>query len=75
MRAVVNPLYRISQMVYLGSQFPDFMPQGVGNVFLELVDVHLRQVHVFLAVVGLQALNLLTMAAAVEQPAATSDEG
>ena len=62
-------------MGYFGSQFPDFMPQGVGDVFLELVDVHLRQVHVFLAVVGLQAFDLLPMTAAVEQPAATGDEG
>jgi hypothetical protein len=51
------------------------MPQGIGNVFLELVDVHLRQVHVLLSVVGLQAFDLLAMAAAVEQPAATGDEG
>ena len=51
------------------------MPQGIGDVLLELVDIHLRQVHVLLSVVGLQAFDLLTMAAAVEQPAATSDEG
>ena len=51
------------------------MPQGIGNVFLELVDVHLRQVHILLSVVGLQALDLLAMAAAVEQPAATGDKG
>lgn len=51
------------------------MPQGVGNVLLELLDVHFRQVHVFLAVVCLQTFDLLTMAAAVEQPAATGDEG
>ena len=51
------------------------MPQGIGNVFLELLDVHLRQVHVLLSVVGLQAFDLLPMAAAVEQPAATGDEG
>ena len=75
MRAVVNLLYRISQMGYFSSQFPDFMPQGVGNVFLEFVDIHLRQIHVLLAVVGAEALDLLTMAAAVEQPAATGDEG
>ena len=62
-------------MGYFGSQFPDFMPQGVGDVFLELVDIHLRQIHVLLAVVGLQAFNLLTVTAAVEQPAATGDEG
>jgi len=51
------------------------MPQGIGDVFLELLDVHFRQVHVFLAVVGLQAFDLLPMTAAVEQPAATGDEG
>lgn len=51
------------------------MPQGIGNVFLELVDVHLRQVHVLLSVVGLQAFDLLSVTAAVEQPAATGDEG
>ncbi len=51
------------------------MPQGIGDIFLEFLDVHFRQVHVFLAVVGLQAFDLLTMAAAVEQPAATGDEG
>ena len=32
-------------------------------------------VHVFLAVVGLQAFDLLPVTAAVEQPAATGDEG
>lgn len=42
------------------------MPQGIGNVFLELVDVHLRQVHVLLSVVGLQAFDLLPVTAAVE---------
>ena len=42
------------------------MPQGIGDVFLEFLDVHLRQVHVFLAVVGLQAFDLLPMTAAVE---------
>ena len=42
------------------------MPQGVGNIFLELVDIHLRQIHVLLAVVGLQAFDLLTVAATVE---------
>lgn len=51
------------------------MPQGIGDVFLELVDVHLRQVHVLLPVVGLLAFDLLPMTAAVEQPAATGDEG
>ena len=51
------------------------MPQGIGDVFFELVDVHLRQVHVLLAVVGLQAFDLLTVTAAVEQPAATGGEG
>lgn len=51
------------------------MPQGIGDVFFELVDIHLRQVHVFLSVVGTEAFNLLAMAAAVEQPAATGDEG
>ena len=51
------------------------MPQGIGDVFLELVDVHLRQVHVLLSVVGTEAFDLLPMAAAVEQPAATGDEG
>ena len=51
------------------------MPQGIGNVFLEFLDVHFRQVHVFLAVVGLEAFDLLTVVAAVEQPAATGDEG
>ena len=51
------------------------MPQGVGDVFLELVDIHLRQIHVLLAVVGAEALDLLTVAAAVEEPSATSDEG
>ena len=51
------------------------MPQGIGDVFFELVDVHLGEVHVFLAVVGLQAFDLLAMAAAVEQPSTTGDEG
>ncbi len=51
------------------------MPQGIGDIFLELVDVHLRQVHVLLAVVGTEAFDLLTMAAAVEQPAATGNKG
>lgn len=32
-------------------------------------------VHVLLSVVGTEAFNLLAMAAAVEQPAATGDEG
>ncbi len=32
-------------------------------------------VHVFLAVVGTEAFDLLAMAAAVEQPAATGDKG
>lgn len=51
------------------------MPQGIGNVFLELLDVHLGEVHVLLPVVGAEAFDLLTMSAAVEQPAATGDEG
>ena len=51
------------------------MPQGIGNVFLELVDVHLRQIHILLSVVCLQTFDLLTMAVAVEEPAATGDEG
>ena len=51
------------------------MPQGIGDILFELVDVHLRQVHVLLAVVSLEAFDLLTMAAAVEEPAATGDEG
>ena len=51
------------------------MPQGIGNILFELVDIHLRQIHVLLSVVGLQAFNLLAMTAAVEQPAATGDEG
>lgn len=51
------------------------MPQGIGDIFFELVDIHFRQVHVFLSVVGLQAFDFLPMAAAVEQPAATGDEG
>lgn len=51
------------------------MPQGIGDVFLELVNVHLRQIHVLLSIVGLQAFDLLTMTAAVEQPAATGDDG
>ena len=51
------------------------MPQGIGDVFLELVDVHLRQVHVFLAIVGTEAFYLLAVAVAVEEPAATGDEG
>jgi hypothetical protein len=51
------------------------MPQGIGDIFLELVDVHFRQVHVFLAVVGSEAFDLLAVSAAVEQPAATGDEG
>ena len=51
------------------------MPQGIGDVFLELVDVHLRQVHVLLSVVGTEAFDLLTMTAAVEQPSTTGDEG
>ncbi len=51
------------------------MPQGIGDVFLELVDVHLRQVHVLLAVVSTEAFDLLTVTAAVEQPAATGDDG
>ncbi len=42
------------------------MPQGIGDVFLELVDVHLRQVHVLLSVVGLQAFDFLAVTAAVE---------
>ena len=42
------------------------MPQGIGNVFFELVYIHLRQVHVLLSVVGLQTFDLLPMAAAVE---------
>lgn len=51
------------------------MPQGVGDVFLELVDVHLRQIHILLAVIGTEAFDFLAMAAAVEQPAATGDKG
>ena len=51
------------------------MPQGIGDIFLEFLDVHLRQVHFLLSVVGLQAFDLLPVAAAVEQPAATGDEG
>ena len=51
------------------------MPQGIGDIFFELVDVHFRQVHVLLSVVGLQAFDFLPMAVAVEQPAATGDEG
>ena len=51
------------------------MPQGIGDVFLELIDVHLRQVHVLLSVVGTEAFDLLTVTAAVEQPAATGDDG
>jgi len=51
------------------------MPQGIGDVLLELLDVHLGEVHVLLAVVGTEAFDLLTVAAVVEQPAATSDEG
>jgi len=42
------------------------MPQGIGDIFFELVDVHLRQVHVFLSVVGTEAFDLLPMTAAVE---------
>ena len=50
------------------------MPQGVGDVLLEFLDVHFRQVHVLLAVVGSEAFDLLAVSAAVEQPAATGDE-
>ena len=42
------------------------MPQGIGDVLLELLDVHLGEVHVLLAVVGTEAFDLLTMAVAVE---------
>ena len=51
------------------------MPQGVGDVFLELVDVHLRQVHILLTIVGTEAFDFLTVTAAVEEPAASGDEG
>lgn len=51
------------------------MPQGIGDIFLEFLDVHFRQVHVFLSVVCLQAFDLLPVTAVVEQPAATSNEG
>ena len=51
------------------------MPQGIGDVFLEFLDVHLGEVHVLLTVVGTEAFDLLAMAAAVEQPAATGNKG
>ena len=51
------------------------MPQGIGNILFELVYVHFRQVHILLAVVSAEAFDLLPVAAAVEQPAATGDEG
>lgn len=50
------------------------MPQGVGDILFEFLDIHLGEVHVFLAVVGTKTFNLLPVTAAVEQPAATGDE-
>jgi hypothetical protein len=74
MRAVVNLLYGIAQMFYFVFQFPDFMSQGISYIFPELVDIHLGEIHVFLPVVGTKALDLLPVAASVEEPAATGDE-
>lgn len=51
------------------------MPQGVGDVRFELFDIHLGEVHVFLPIVGFEALDFLPVATAVEEPAATSGKG
>ena len=61
-------------MFYFVFQFPDFMSQGISYIFPELVDIHLGEIHVFLPVVGTKALDLLPVAASVEEPAATGDE-
>ena len=45
-------------------------------LFCRVVSKHIsKQIHVLLSVVGAEAFDLLAMAAAVEQPAATGDEG
>ena len=75
MRAVVNFLYCISEIGYFVAEIPDFVPQGVGDVRFELFDIHLGEVHVFLSIVGFEALDFLPVATAVEEPAATSDKG
>ena len=51
------------------------MPQGIGYVLFEFLYIHLGEVHVFLTIVGAEALDLLPVAAAVEKPAATGDKG
>lgn len=75
MRAVVNFLYCISEIGYFVAEIPDFVPQGVGDVRFELFDIHLGEVHVFLSIVGFEALDFLPVATAVEEPAATSGKG
>ena len=62
----VNRLYRMAQPCYLLTQFAHFPLQGLSDVGAPLRHVIFTQVHVLLAVVGLQALNLLSVFLAVD---------
>ena len=74
MRAAVNTLYRISQLVYLVAQLAHLALQGLSDVGAELRDVILTQIHFLLAVVSLQALYLVLVLAATHKPAAAAKQ-
>ena len=59
MSASVDSLYCMAQMCYLCPKLAHFPLQGLSDVGAPLRHVILTQVHVLLAVVGLQAFNLL----------------